>query len=90
VPGGREHLLRVPGTSQSELDDADTAALLNWLLHELSPAQIPSDFVPYTTAVVTRHRRPALTDPGATRRELVRKMSAAGEEQTGGRIDRID
>ena len=38
VPGGREYLVRVPGTAQSELDDARTAALLNWLLHEFSAA----------------------------------------------------
>lgn len=78
VPGGREYLIRVPGTSQSELDDASTAALLNWLLHQFSPAEIPADFAPYTGEEVTRYRRPALTDPGATRRELVREMRAAG------------
>ena len=39
VPGGREYLMRVPGTSQSELDDAQTAALLNWMVREFSPAE---------------------------------------------------
>ena len=37
VPGGREYLIRVPGTAQSELDDAHTAALLTWLVREFSP-----------------------------------------------------
>ena len=46
VPGGREYLVRVPGTAQSELDDARTAALLNWLLREFSPDEIPADFSP--------------------------------------------
>jgi mono/diheme cytochrome c family protein len=78
VPGGREYLIRVPGTSRSELDDANTAALLNWLLQQFSRAEVPADFTPYTTAEVTRHRRPALADPGATRRELVRAIGAAG------------
>src|SRR5579862_5025319 len=32
VPGGREYLVRVPGTAQSELSDARTAALLNWIV----------------------------------------------------------
>jgi hypothetical protein len=77
VPGGREYLIRVPGTAQSELDDAATAVLLNWLLREFSPAQIPPGFRPYTADEVARHRRPALADPAATRRDLLRLMDQA-------------
>jgi mono/diheme cytochrome c family protein len=77
VPGGREYLIRVPGTAQSELDDARTAALLNWLLNEFSAKEIPADFVPYDAAEVTRHRRSALIDVGAARRELMRALDAA-------------
>jgi hypothetical protein len=74
VPGGREYLIRVPGTSQSELDDARTAALLNWLLHEFSAAELPADFVPYDAAEVGRARHAVLVDVGAARRELLRAL----------------
>jgi mono/diheme cytochrome c family protein len=74
VPGGREYLIRVPGTAQSELDDARTAALLNWLVHEFSPDEIPADFTPYDATEVGRHRQPALIDVPAVRRALVQAM----------------
>ncbi|MGH7787786.1 MAG: cytochrome c [Candidatus Binatia bacterium] len=74
VPGGREYLIRVPGTAQSELDDARTAALLNWLLRQFSPDELPPDFVPFTAAEVARHRRPALADVAAARQALLRAM----------------
>lgn len=74
IPGGREYLIAVPGTSRSELDDASTAALLNWIVYEFSRDQVPSDFVPFTPAEVTRHRRPALSDPAAVRKRLIESM----------------
>ena len=71
VPGGREYLMRVPGTSQSELDDAQTAALLNWMVRTFGPANVAADFAPFTAAEVTAHRRPVLIDVGATRAALL-------------------
>lgn len=76
VPGGREYLIRVPGTAQSELDDARTAALLNWLLHEFSAAEIPADFAAYGAEEVARQRRAPLTDVWGTRQELLRAIDA--------------
>ena len=76
APGGREYLIRVPGTAQSELDDARTAALLNWILRQFSPDELPPDFTPYSAAEVTRHRHPPLTDVVAVRRELMRAIQA--------------
>jgi len=76
VPGGREYLIRVPGTAQSELNDAHTALLLNWILHEFSPTELPANFAPYSEAEVTRHRRPPLTDVYGVRRELMRAIQA--------------
>jgi cytochrome c553 len=90
VSGGREYLMRVPGTAQSELSDARTAALLNWILHEFSPQEIPAGFVPFSEAEVTRHRRPPLIDVVAVRGNLMRALQAraaavaapAGERHT--------
>jgi hypothetical protein len=76
VPGGREYLIRVPGTSQSELSDEQVAGVLNWLVHEFSPAQVPKDFEPFTTAEVSRHRRPPLIDVASVRTELMRAIEA--------------
>ena len=80
VPGGREYLVRVPGTAQSELDDARTAALLNWLLHEFSAAEIPADFRPYDADEVAPLRRAPLADVWGTRNQLLRVLSARPAE----------
>ena len=77
VPGGREYLMRVPGTSQSELDDGRTAALLNWMVREFGPADVAANFAPFTGAEVTAHRRPALMDVGTTRAALLAALAAA-------------
>jgi hypothetical protein len=76
VPGGREYLIRVPGTSQSELSDEQVAGVLNWLVREFSPAQVPADFEPFTTAEVSQHRRPPLVDVARVRTELLQAIQA--------------
>lgn len=83
VPGGREYLIRVPGTAQSELDDARTAALLNWLLREFSPDEIPADFAPYGADEVARHRHAPLTDVWAARADLLRAIAASPGKAAG-------
>jgi len=83
VPGGREYLIRVPGTAQSELSDARTAALLNWIVHEFSAEEIPADFIPYAEGEITRHRRLPLTDVVATRAALIRAIQAQASAAPG-------
>jgi mono/diheme cytochrome c family protein len=39
TPAGRAYLVRVPGVAQAPLDDDRLAALLNWVLREMSGAQ---------------------------------------------------
>jgi mono/diheme cytochrome c family protein len=75
VPGGREYLIRVPGSSQSELTDARLAAVLNWMLREFS-ASPPAHFTPFTTEEVARHRRPPLADVETPRSRLVQAIEA--------------
>lgn len=83
VPGGREYLVRVPGVTQSELDDARTAAVLNWLVREFSPQQLPSNFTPYNEAEVAKYRHSPLTDVIAVRTKLMQDVAAyeAGNEK---------
>ena len=76
VPGGREYLIQVPGTAQSELDDARTAALLTWLVREFSPAEVPAGFTPYTAEEVGRERREPLNDVWRTRNALLQAIAA--------------
>lgn len=78
LPEGRAFLVQVPGTSQSSLNDADTAAMLNWMLRAISPNEVPSDFVPYTTDEVTRLRAVPLNDAPHTRQLVVDKLRAQG------------
>jgi cytochrome c553 len=74
VPGGREFLVQVPGSAQSNLSDEQLANLLNWMLSSFSPNQLPATFVPYNAAEVGLLRRRPLVLVGATRAELVRKI----------------
>jgi hypothetical protein len=78
LPEGRAFLVQVPGTSQSSLSDADTATMLNWLVRAISPAEVPTDFVPYTTDEVTRLRAVPLNDAPHTRQLVVDKLRAQG------------
>lgn len=76
VPGGREFLIQVPGTSQSALSDAEVAAVLNWILENFSAEQLPTDFVPYSTLEISRNRQPPLANVSAVRARLVELMLA--------------
>ncbi|MBP6675345.1 MAG: hypothetical protein KA185_08730 [Vitreoscilla sp.] len=78
LPEGRAFLVQVPGTSQSSLGDADTAAMLNWMLYAISRNEVPADFVPYTTDEVTRLRAVPLNDAPHTRQLVVEKLRAQG------------
>ncbi len=77
VEGGREYLIRVPGSAQAPLSDADLAALLNWMVRRYGPAEVASGFAPFDAAEVARHRRPPLTDVAGVRARLLARL---GEE----------
>lgn len=76
VEGGREFLIRVPGTAQSVLSDAATADLLNWMLKTFSPAEVPEGFVPFSESEVANVRQPALSNAAEVRKELMREILA--------------
>ncbi len=63
VAEGRGYLVRVPGSSQAQLDDAELAAVINWVLTEFNAATLADDFQPLTAAEVGRARRDVLMDP---------------------------
>jgi hypothetical protein len=77
VPGGREYLIRVPGVSQSMLDDADTALVMNWILETFSKGRVPADFRLFTAAEIHHARaEPHLFDITEIRTQLLSKMVA--------------
>jgi mono/diheme cytochrome c family protein len=44
VRAGRDYLVRLPNVAATQLDDADTAALLNWLVRHFAASELPEDF----------------------------------------------
>ena len=78
LPAGREYLIRVPGAAQSQLSDADLAAVLNWVLASFSAAQLPADFQPYTQAEVAAARPRRYDDVVPVRHALGRELAERG------------
>lgn len=74
---GREYLIEVPGLSQSRLDDATAARLLNWVLRKFSADRLPADFKPYTAAEVTQFRADKVSDPNARRQAILTELRAS-------------
>jgi len=75
VSGGREYLIRVPGSAQSPLDDAALAAVLNWMIREFGPAETSRALAPFTAEEVAQHRHPPLTDVEVVRAKLLERLS---------------
>lgn len=80
VPGGREFLVRVPGMSQSALNNAQLADLLNWLMRKdgLAGKSTPEDYQPYSAEEVAALRAQTMLNLPGTRAELIKKMRAQG------------
>lgn len=74
VPGGRAFLVQVPGSSNSPLDNAELAELLNWILLTMSAEQLDDSFQYYTEQEVSELRQHVLVDVGRTRAGLVATM----------------
>jgi hypothetical protein len=80
---GREYLIQVPGLSQSRLDDATVARLLNWVLQQFSANRLPADFRPYTAKEVTRFRSDKASDPKTRRDAIVAELRSRGLLEAG-------
>jgi len=71
VNGGREYIVRVPGVSQTDMNDAKLAAVLNWVVTEFNRNTMPDDFKLYTAKYVASVRDKVLADPLRYRAELM-------------------
>lgn len=74
VPGGREFLVRVPGSANAALNDAALAEVLNWILGTMSAGELPAAFVPYSADEVGALRKSPLTEIVQHRQELLSAM----------------
>ena len=75
---GREYLIQVPGLSQSRLDDATAARLLNWILRKFSANRLPADFAPYTPEEVAHFRADKASDAKIRRDAILAEMRSRG------------
>lgn len=78
VEGGREFLVRVPGSANAALTDEALAEVLNWMVATYDSAHVPEDFTPYVTAEVGRLREAPLTDVIVERARLIKRLEAGG------------
>lgn len=80
VEGGREFLVRVPGMSQSALNNAQLADLLNWLLREdgIAGKSMPAHYQPYSADEVARLRKVSMLNLPNTRAHLIEQMRELG------------
>lgn len=78
VRGGREFLARVPGSSSSNLTDAQLAGVLNYILIKMNGSLLSKSFQPYTAAEVKKYRRPEYANPAVHRNVLIDELRAQG------------
>ena len=72
---GRDYLVQVPGSSQAPLDDAELAAVVNWILTEFNADTLADDFKPLSEQEVAQARSRILMDPLKFREALWRAYS---------------
>lgn len=75
VDGGREFLVQVPGSAQSDLSDERLTAVLNWMLVTFSPNQVPATFRPYQIDEVHRLRQSPLVEVKQVRQNLLDQIT---------------
>lgn len=78
VEGGREFLVRVPGSANAALSDPALAEVINWMVGTYDSAHLPPGFKPYDAAEVARLRANPLTDVIVERARLVKLLKARG------------
>jgi mono/diheme cytochrome c family protein len=78
LPEGRAYLAQVPGISQSHLDDATAARMLNYVLARFSAASLPTGFAPYTEAEVGLLRTDRASDAETRRAAIIATLKRSG------------
>lgn len=74
VAAGRAYLAQVPGLTQSRLDNATAARLLNYVLVRFSADLLPAGFTPYTPAEMAVLRQGTASDAARRRSTLLAQL----------------
>jgi len=72
---GRDYLVRVPGSANSALNDADLAEVLNWMILNMGGDSVPENMQHYTAEEVAKLRRHALFEVVEYRKMLVSELA---------------
>jgi hypothetical protein len=78
TPAGRAYVVQVPNVLQAHLSDERLAAMMNWVVQEFSPAQLPAGFKPYVADEIAALRAQRIPSVPARRRDVVEQLVAAG------------
>ncbi len=78
---GRAFLLRVPGVAQAALSDGRLTAVMNWMVREFDPDNLPTDFEDYQVEEVIRWRRQILRNVNQVRGPI---LEASGFDPNDG------
>ncbi|MCZ6666546.1 MAG: hypothetical protein O7B81_14680 [Gammaproteobacteria bacterium] len=78
---GRAFLLRVPGVAQAALSDGRLTAVMNWMVREFDPDNLPADFEDYQVDEVARWRRQILRNVNQVRGPI---LEASGFDPNDG------
>jgi mono/diheme cytochrome c family protein len=71
TPAGRAYLLRVPGVTNTPLNDAQTAQLMNWLITNFGDGAVPGNYPAFSATEAGDGRRNRLADPAKLRAVLL-------------------
>ncbi len=78
APDGRVYLVNVPGVVNAGLPDAETAAILNYVIHTWGGPDVPPDAKDFTAAEVSELRKVRIDDITLLRRKLGHWLTHAG------------
>lgn len=79
LPEGRAYMIRVPGASQSQINNDELALVLNWIVAKYSPEEYESgSYRPFTAAEVGASRPYRFDDVAVERRKLEMLLEEKG------------
>lgn len=78
--GGREFMVRVPGSATSKLDDMQLAEVLNWCIENFSSnSLVNGEYLPYTAEEVGKLRQSPLQEIDNTRAAVLAEIARLPE-----------
>ncbi len=79
LPAGRDYMIRVPGAAQSQLSNAELAAVLNWAVMTYGPHQAGAASRPFTAGEVGAARQHRFDDVARARKAVAQAIAAQGQ-----------